>query len=151
MVSDQIAVQTIMTTSTPMIRPDTTILAAARTLVQSQNRFLLVTDESGDLLGVVSDRDVLKHLDRYLAETADSPETRKQLQQAPVSEIMTCPSFSVVPSTPVGVAAAAFMFDNCVCVPVVTEFGRLIGAVTRERVASLYLEQELERATAQAA
>lgn len=151
MVSDRIAVQSIMTTSTPMIRPETTILAAARTLVQSQTRFLLVTDESGELLGVVSDRDVLKHVDRYLAEVDESPETRKQLQQAPVSEIMTCPSFSVSPSAPANVAAAAFMFDNCVCVPVVTEFGRLIGAVTRERVASFYVEQELQRATAQVA
>ena len=145
MIPEETAVQSIMTTSAPIIRADTTILAAARTLAGSQSRFLLVTDESGELLGVVSDRDLLKHVDGYLAETGQSPETREQLQQAEVSEIMTCPSFSVTPGAPANVAAAAFMFEDCVCVPVVTESGRLIGAVTRERVATLYVEQELRK------
>ena len=149
MVSGRIAVQTIMTTNTPMIRPETTILAAARTLIQSQTRFLLVTDESGELLGVVSDRDVLKHLHQCLADAAVSAEVEGALQQCAVEQIMTCPSFSVVPSTPVNVAAAAFIFDNGDCVPVLTEQGRLVGVVTRERVGRLYVEADLERAMAQ--
>ena len=148
MVSDRIAVQTIMTTNTPTIRPETTILAAARTLAQSQTRLLLVTDESGELLGVVSDRDLLKRLEQCLADAA-SAEVEGPLQPCPVEEIMTCPSFSVVPSTPVGMAAAAFIFDNVDCVPVLTEYGKLVGVVTRERVSRVYIEEELEQAMAQ--
>ena len=149
MVSDRIAVQTIMTTNTPTIRPETTILAAARTLAQSQTRLLLVTDESGELLGVVSDRDLLKRLEQSLSDRAASAEAEGALQQCPVEEIMTCPSFSVVPSTPVGMAAAAFIFDNVDCVPVLTEYGKLVGVVTRERVSRVYIEEEPEQAMAQ--
>ena len=148
MMSDQLLVQTIMTTNTPVIGPDTTMLSAAQAMVQSQTRHLLVTDDSGELLGVVSDRDVLKHLQQCLADPAASAEAEGALQQCPVEEIMTCPSFSVVPSTPVDVAAAAFIFDNADSVPVLTEYGKLVGVVTRERVSRLYIEQEFERAMA---
>lgn len=149
MVSDQLAVEAIMTTNTPTIRPETTMLSAARAMVQSQTRYLLVTDDSGELLGVVLDRDVLKHLHQCLADAAASAEVEGALQQCPVEEIITCPSFSVVPGTPVGMAAAAFIFDSVDCVPVLTEYGRLVGVVTRERVARVYIEEGFERAMAQ--
>ena len=151
MMTDQLAVQTVMTTNTPLVGPHTTVLSAAGAMVQSQTRYLLVTDESGELLGVVCDRDVLKYLHECLAYAAASGQVEGALQQCPVEEIMTCPSFSVVPSTPVNVAAAAFLFDNVDCVPVLTEQGRLVGVVTRERLGRLYIEADLKRAMAQIA
>ena len=84
-------------------------------------RHLVVLDQDGSCMGVLSDRNIL----------ADAPLTPEHLQGRRVQESMSrAPLLQVGPSD-VPQTAAALMFANSVeAVPVIDDLGRLVGIVT---------------------
>lgn len=84
-------------------------------------RHLVVLNEDGDCLGVLSDRNIL----------AEVPATRENLSRRKVREVLAMtPVVSVTPEQS-PLAAARIMADNAVeAVPVLDDHSRLLGIIT---------------------
>jgi CBS domain-containing membrane protein len=121
-------VRDLMTPDVRVVRPDDSI-GTLRELMQEKGiRHVPVVDEAGMLVGLVSERDVLR---RAAGLEGDVPlSVSRDLSSAvKVSELMTWDP-ETVESDEAAAAAAAVMLDNKYgCLPVI-EQGTLVGILT---------------------
>ncbi len=130
-----------MTADPPTVAPTMTIWAALARMRQDDIRHLLVVGERGELLGVLSNRDY-----RRVLERADARGTISRLHEIPVSDVMTpLPRIvSAHPETPL-LEVCRLMVDKRIgCVPIVDARDRPLGLVTEHHVMQ-ELARELER------
>ncbi len=106
----------LMATAVHTARESDTIRDVHATMRVSRIRHMPVLDDRGDLVGVVSDRDL------FLG-WARGPQTR-------ISEVMTRHLHWVHPSTSARDAAARMLHDKIGCLPVIDESRQLVGIVT---------------------
>jgi acetoin utilization protein AcuB len=111
-------VRDLMTTELVTLRPNQTVGDAINLFAARQFRHLLVTD-AGALVGVVSDRDVL----RWLARNPGAVDT-------PVSSVMTRRAICLPPDSPLSEAIRTIIHNRINCLPVVTKEGILQGVLT---------------------
>lgn len=139
-----LVVRELMTARPCCVEPETTALDLVRRFHAKGFRHLLVTDPAGRLLGVISDRDVLRCL---------GPEKRpnqEALAQLRADELMSTDLVTVSPETPVERAAGLIVEQGISCLPVVSggtlkgiltntdlhiALGRLLQALKRSRAA----------------
>jgi acetoin utilization protein AcuB len=108
---------------------------AAVSLMATKNvRHSVVVDDDGRILGVISDRDVL----RALARTPD-------WQSKSVSEIMTPKPVVARPETRLTEAVGELLLKRINCLPVVLENGTVCGILTTTDLLKSY-QQVLESA-----
>jgi signal-transduction protein with cAMP-binding, CBS, and nucleotidyltransferase domain len=107
----------IMTEAAVVDSPDDTLEAAARKMWEQQTGSLLVLDGQ-ELLGIVTERDVLK------AVATGTP------MDTPVSDVMTKDLITVEPGTSLR-EAAAIMTEKWIRHLPVLEGGRLLGIVSQ--------------------
>ena len=113
----------VMTAQPRCIRPETTVLELIRLFHALQFRHLMVTDAGNRLIGVVSDRDVLRCL---------GPGERPQpeaLTQTTAAEVMSSDLVTIGPEVPLERAVVQMIDYGISCLPVVDE-GALVGIVT---------------------
>jgi CBS domain-containing protein len=93
-------------------------------------RHLPVVDAKGDLLGIVTDRDLRHHLfnERVLKEIGTTP-VDDLLQAALVSDVMSSPALSVWAGQDLVHAARIMLEDKVGSLPVI-EGGRVVGIIT---------------------
>ena len=130
-------VQDVMHTTLTTITPKTTLPQAIRLVQQRGIRHLPVV-ENGELVGIVSDRD----LKRAMASPATSLEVRELnylLDRLTVAEIMTRAVITIAPMFPVEEAARLMVKEKISALPV-TEGGRLVGIVTETDVLELLVK-----------
>jgi acetoin utilization protein AcuB len=130
-------VQDVMHTTLTTITPKTTLPQAMRLVQQRGIRHLPVV-ENGELVGIVSDRD----LKRAMASPATSLEVRELnylLDRLTVAEIMTRAVITIAPMFPVEEAARLMVKEKISALPV-TEGGRLVGIVTETDVLELLVK-----------
>ncbi|MGI9290845.1 MAG: CBS domain-containing protein [Gammaproteobacteria bacterium] len=101
------------------IGPDDTIHNAVNLLGEKRIGALLVTDPAGELIGVLSERDIVRKM-------ADIP--GRTLQQL-VSTLMTTNSFNCSPEDPIMDVLTGMTENRCRHVPVL-ENGKLLGIIT---------------------
>lgn len=103
-------------------------------------RHVPVVDEDGDLVGLVTHRDLLRCA---LAEEMDMPVSvqRDMLTRRQVGEIMTTEPESVDAETGIGVAAQTMFENKYGCLPVV-EGTRLVGILTEADFVRYLAERE---------
>lgn len=121
-------VRDLMTERVVTVRPGDTVDRIYDAMTQHSIRHLAVIDDDGDLVGVVSHRDLLRHA---LIERVDLPlfVQRAVLRRTRVEEIMTSEIETAEPDQPLA-EAAQVMFDNKLgCLPVV-EGWRVVGILT---------------------
>lgn len=129
-------VQDVMQTTVVTITPKTRLPEAMRLVRQRGIRHLPVV-ENGDLVGIVSDRD----LKRAMASPATSLDVRELnylLDRLSVAEIMTRAVVTIAPMFPVEEAARLMVEEKISALPV-TEGGRLVGIVTETDVLELFV------------
>jgi len=129
-------VQDVMQTTVVTITPKTTLPEALRLVRQRGIRHLPVV-ENGELVGIVSDRD----LKRAMASPATSLDVRELnylLDRLSVAEIMTRAVVTIAPMFPVEEAARLMVEEKISALPV-TEGGRLVGIVTETDVLELFV------------
>ena len=91
-------------------------------------RHLLVMDE-GDLVGIVTDRDVKHHLSPRIDTPVESSEDEKTLETK-IHQVMTRNLITISPDTPIAEAASLLLKHKISCLPVIDKDGSVMGIVT---------------------
>lgn len=142
----------IMTTGAATVGPDTSLVEAARLMIDHRISGLPVVDNGGKLIGIVTEHDLLRRkdgtrprwLDRLLAESSGTIDGR-DLREKRVAEVMSKDPIAVTAETPVREAAALMQRQGVKRVPVV-EDGKVIGIISRANLV-LALLRAAERAS----
>jgi CBS domain-containing protein len=121
-------VEDVMTRTLVTVPPETSVLDAQVRLTREGIRHLLVTDEGGELLGIVTDRDIRLNLPSP-ATSLSVWEMKDLLSRLTVGEIMTKAVVTVGPRREVSEAAVLMLEHKIGALPVL-EDGRLAGIVT---------------------
>jgi CBS domain-containing protein len=129
---EQLTVRDVMSDHPMTVRADSPLREVARTLVRTGLGALPVVDDDERVLGMVSEREVIRHLLTVQAFTG--PDAR--VAAPPVSgsktvrDIMTRQVLCVAPGQPLAEVASLMSNKDVDRVPVVRE-GRLVGFLTR--------------------
>ena len=118
----------VMTRTLVTTPSETSVPEAQARLTQEGIRHLLVTGEGGELLGIVTDRDIRLNLPSP-ATSLSVWEMKGLLDRLTVGEIMTKAVITVGPRREVGEAAVLMLEHKIGALPVL-EDGRLVGIVT---------------------
>jgi CBS domain-containing protein len=111
-------VRDMMTPNVKTLYADDSLNTADWEMAVSDIRHLVVIDRERHVVGIVSDRDVLRMV-------AEQPHARHGIER-----IMTHNVLTVASNAPAADAAAQLVESKCGALPVVDEEGRLIGIVT---------------------
>ena len=118
----------IMTTRLISITRKDSVLRAYKILQKLPIHHILVVEE-GHLLGIISDRDVLKYVSPYL-NTPQETKRDKERMLEPAESIMTSKPITIPVSKGVREAARLMVKNNISLLPVVDSSNTLIGVVS---------------------
>jgi CBS domain-containing protein len=127
-----ISVRDVMTTSVITATPETPLLSIAETMMERHVRAIPVIDESGHVLGIVTDRSVMSQFLPRL-ETRDPAAGELDLagpRGVAVREVMDRSVMCVNDDQPLADVAALMLDKEMERLPVVAE-GVLVGFLTR--------------------
>jgi acetoin utilization protein AcuB len=126
----------VMTRKTITLSPHHSFAEAVSLMADRHFRHIVVIDTGGRVVGVISDRDIL----RTLARTTN-------WQMKDVSQIMTRDPFTVKRETPVSVAVAKIVAKRINCLPVLDDEEKVCGIITSTDLLKAYqkLLESLER------
>jgi len=125
---NELRVRDLMTSSVVTVRNDDTVATAYELMLENRFRHLVVLNEDGELVGLLTHRDLLRHA---LIERAELPVglQRSILKRILVEEVMTSEVETAEPGQWLH-EAAQMMFENKYgCLPVV-EDARVVGILT---------------------
>lgn len=109
----------VMTREVVSLSPQQSVLDALMLLARHRFRHLLVVDADNHLVGVLSDRDLLRFLTR-----------EPQRETAAVTAVLKPHQMTVRPDTFLSTAAEAMLTRHVNCLPVTDEEGRVRGILT---------------------
>jgi acetoin utilization protein AcuB len=104
-------------------------LAQVRDLFTAYRFHHLIVTEAGRVVGVLSDRDLLKHLSPFVDGANERAQDRWSLNKK-VHQIMTRRLVSCTPETPLAEAGALMRDHRVHCLPIVDDRGHLKGILT---------------------
>lgn len=119
----------LMTARPTTIRPEATIRQAVALLQDLDVRHLPVVDVEGQLVGMLSDRD-LRALTIPFISAGESQGTLVTALGSPVSSVMTSDVLSVEPETDVDEIVELMLENRIGAVPVVDRDSGLVGIVS---------------------
>jgi len=128
----------IMTRKTITLNPHHGLTEVVSLMADRHFRHVVVVDTAGRIVGVVSDRDVLRALSRT-----------SNWQTKDVGQIMTRDPFTVKGETLVSVAVAKIVSKRINCLPVLDDEEKICGIVTSTDLLKAYqkLLESLEHAS----
>jgi acetoin utilization protein AcuB len=121
-------IRELMTGRLVTVRPGLPVLEARQLMVSERIRHLLVTSEAGELLGIVTDRDIRLNLPSQ-ATSLSVWEMNHLLSRLTVGSIMTTAVMTVAPDRE-AMAAAQLMLDHKIGALPVLDGGTLVGIIT---------------------
>ena len=130
---EQLTVRDVMSETPRTVRAESLLTDTARTLARTGLGALPVVDDGDRVLGMVSEREVIRHL--LAAQAFTGPDARVAAPAAvsstkTVRDVMTRQVICVAPEQPIAEVAALMANKDVERVPVVRE-GRLVGFLTR--------------------
>jgi CBS domain-containing protein len=141
----------VMTTEVVSVGDEASFLEIVELLQGQDVSGVPVVDPTGRVVGVVSEADLLPKMEyagtakgRPLFESRRHHAVRGKATAELVHDVMTAPAVTVQPSA--SIVEAARMMDSAAVkrLPVVDEFGRLIGIVTRHDLLRVFLRSDRE-------
>ncbi len=123
---------------------------AAKALVRSGYKALPVVDESGSVIGMLTENDFLRRLNvdtflQLLLSMLDEEfELSHRCHETPVSQAMTSPAITVGKDAGFAETVAAFRQHQGRSVPVVDGDGRLLGLLLRKDFINAYQPENLQ-------
>ena len=129
---EQLAVRDVMSDQPRTVAPDTTLTDAARTLARTGLGALPVVDEDRRVIGMVTEREIIRHLLKMQAFTGPDARAASPTAAATktVRDAMTRQVLCVAPEQPIAEVASLMSNKDVDRVPVVRD-GRLVGFLTR--------------------
>ncbi len=132
---ERLSVRDIMTADPRVVSADTPLRQAAQDMVRAGIGGLPVVDEQGHVIGMLSERELMRHLlTAYLqggsSGTASSGKTPPPTGRRLVRDVMTRQVLCVSPDQPLAEVASIMTSKDVDRVPVVGG-GRLVGLLTR--------------------
>ncbi|MDQ6887963.1 MAG: CBS domain-containing protein [Gemmatimonadota bacterium] len=128
---EELSVRDLMTEHPRTATPDTPLRDAARLMARSVINAMPVVDAGGLLLGLLSERELMRHLvTSYLQGGAPQRPTAGANMRRSVRDVMTRQVLAVSPEQPLAEVASLMTNKDVDGVPVVRE-GRLVGFLTR--------------------
>lgn len=125
---NELRVRDLMTEKVVSVRPQDSVEKLYDVMAERNIRHLAVIDEEGDLVGLVSHRDLLRNTS---AERSDFPLSmqRELMRRMRVEEVMTSEVETTEPEQPLSEAAQVMFENKFGCLPVV-EGWRVVGILT---------------------
>lgn len=120
------------------IGPGASMLEVRLVFETSRFHHLLVVEE-GRLAGVISDRDLLKHLSPFIGKLSERSQDRHTLNLR-VHQVMTRRLVTAAPEETVDEAARRLLEHGVSCLPVVDARGRAVGILTWKDILRWQLE-----------
>jgi CBS domain-containing protein len=114
----QPTVEEFMSTAVITMKESDTLSAAQIEMRMAEIRHLPVIDAKGHVVGVLSDRDILRNL------------TKIDGEPAPVAQIMSRRVQTVKPTMPAADAASLLLEHRFGCLPVVGDDEQIVGIIT---------------------
>jgi CBS domain-containing protein len=113
-------VRDLMTSKKETVDPQDAVISAIELMVEREVGSVLVVDRSGRLVGIFTERDLLRH---YL-------EAQSRFLYLTVERVMTSPVITVSPSTTLEAALDLMAIKNIRHLPVVDKDGKVVGYLT---------------------
>lgn len=133
-VQPRLTVRDIMTQRVFRVYPDTPVGELLELLSRHELKSVPVVNEKREVLGIVSDRDLLRHMlpvtGRVGAQPADEPHKDRELLDVPVREIMSRSVMCISEDQAIAEVVSVMVNKNVDRLPVVAE-GKLTGYLTR--------------------
>ncbi len=127
-------VRQLMSRNVMTVGPSDSCLDAVARMHRARVRHLPVVDPMGELIGVVTDRDLRHHLfDPRVLKDVGTIAVDILLKAVPVSDVMSSPVLSAEADDEVVEAARIMLEDKVGSLPVV-ENGRVVGIITETDV-----------------
>ena len=144
LMSDSVLVRDLMTARVVTIGMDDSLADARHRFARYGFHHLIVT-ERGRAVGVLSDRDVLRHLSPFI----DTPLVQRSQDlatlQRRIHQIMTRRLIAIDPDSTAAQAAHLMVEQKVSCLPVIDERERVVGIITLRDLAR-WLVAQCERA-----
>ena len=142
-------VSAVMTSPVVTVTPETTFKDAVRVLRRKRVSGLPVVDRYGQLVGIVTEADLLNKVERrdpetYLMESKRHRTDRAHAAAVDVASAMTREVVSVRPDFPIALAAREMHTRGIKRLPVVDETGKLVGIVSRGDLLTVFLRTDRE-------
>ena len=118
----------VMRTDVVTTGMDTKLDAVQRIFERNKFHHILIVDD-GELVGVVSDRDILKQISPFLSTAAERAQDLTTLDRR-MHQIMTRKPITGDTTTTVEEAAGIFIKENISCLPIISDEGGVIGIIT---------------------
>jgi acetoin utilization protein AcuB len=131
----------IMTTQVVTIEMDDSLEVIRDIFKKFRFHHLLVVDRKR-LVGIISDRDVLKAISPYVETISETVRDRATLNKR-AHQIMAYHPVTVEQSCPLQEAAQLMLFRGVSCLPVTTSDGMVQGVVTWKDVFKAFLKSKM--------
>lgn len=142
-------VRELMTEGVVSVKPDASLRNAASILVDRRLSGLPVVDEDGEVVGVLSETDIVMKASGgterggYLAWFFDSDLTGAKVAAETVGEAMSSPALTITPDRGVHEAARLMVEERVNRLPVVQD-GALVGILTRSDIVRAFTRTDAE-------
>ncbi|MGB0385650.1 MAG: CBS domain-containing protein [Ardenticatenaceae bacterium] len=127
-----------MSTPVVTITPDTPFNEAMKVMRKRNVRRLPVVDHKGYLVGIVSERDLLRASPSD-ANSLDVWELSYLLNKLKINHIMSHPAISITPDTPI-VEAARIMIERKIGGLPIAEGQKVVGIITETDIFKAFVE-----------
>lgn len=146
-------VRDVMTRDVISVRAHSSLRDAAQILAERRISGLPVTNQNGQVVGVVSEADFVNAAGRvrsvrpFFARLLGRSSSGPEIRETTVASVMSSPARTIEPDRPVAEAASQMARWKVNRLPV-CENGELIGIISRADVVSLYARSDDELASA---
>jgi CBS domain-containing membrane protein len=141
---NELRVRDLMTPKVITVRPGDSIATAHDLMLDHRFRHLVVADDEGDLVGVLTQRDLLRH---SLTDRLEMPLNvqRAVMRRIRVEDVMTSEVETVGPGERLQQAAEVMFENKYGCLPVM-EGPRVVGILTEADFVRFFVEAAQEAA-----
>jgi acetoin utilization protein AcuB len=122
-------VSDIMTRSVVTVHVDDTLERIHTIFEESKFHHVIVLDD-GRIAGVISDRDLLKHMSPFIGKRLMEREQDTRTLKRKAHQIMTRRPIVAGPEMPIGQAVALLLKYRVSCLPVAASDQRVVGILT---------------------
>jgi CBS domain-containing membrane protein len=133
-------VRDYMTRNVTTLPDDAKLLDAALMIRRTGKRHVpIVAKDSGKVVGIISDRDILRLTPSVLSDAMSEEEYNRVFEETPITKAMTRDPFSVSPDAPIA-EAVGMLYSKKIGAVLAVQDDELIGIVTITDMLSLLSE-----------